>query len=552
MSSAKRILILICFFGTSHLRFVAQNEMISLRTNIYDEKNELTAARVRFTDLSGNYFAPDGIDANFAVTNTTVPHSQEEGLVLDNERKFAYSNGDFTISLPLEKIIIEIVKGFRYQIYHDTIDLLQEISEIKIQLNPLYQYPENNWYSGDVHVHYIDPETAMLQMQSEDLEVCNLLISDFTVDHNRFRGDIEPISGADHLIYYGQEFREDRLGHINLLNIKSKLIEPAASPRRYQYPLNIQASDSVHRDGGHVSWAHFAAWPGLEGPLGLVLKKVDAVELLCTIDPFQEPIFAADVVPALPVNSGLDLYYRLLNCGLQIPVTAGTDKMNNQVSVGANRVYALIDNSFNYSNWVSALNGGKTFISNNPFLLLKVDGRDPGAVINSSGEAFKITAEVWSQFPLDRLEIIANGVLIAEKHIAPGEIFAKLEIDYQPDKSCWIAARAYQFSHPFTRQGLSLTERRNENNGNTLLNKYYGTLRPETTFAHTSPVYVIQDNNPVRIKEDALYFVRYLENARQWLDESGSFPDSNSKEFVLKAFREGIETFHILAKEDSK
>ena len=202
----------------------------------------------------------------------------------------------------------------------------------------------------------------MLQMQSEDLQVCNLLISDFTVDHNRFRGDVEPTSGAGHLIYYGQEFREDRLGHINLLNIKSKLVEPAASPRQYQYPLNIQASDPVHRDGGHVSWAHFAAWPGLEGPLGLVLKKVDAVELLCTIDPFQEPIFAADVVPALPVNSGLDLYYRLLNCGLQIPVTAGTDKMNNQVSVGANRVYAQLDNSFTYSNWVSALNEGKTFI----------------------------------------------------------------------------------------------------------------------------------------------------------------------------------------------
>ena len=179
---------------------------------------------------------------------------------------------------------------------------------------------------------------------------------------------------------------------------------------------------------------------------------------------------------------------------------------------------------------------------------MKVDGQDPGATI-SADKSHKITAEVWSQFPIDRLEIIANGALIAVKKILPGETHAQLEIEYQSQESCWIAARAYQFSHPYTRQGLSLTERRNEKNGNTLLNQYYGTLRPETTFAHTSPVYILKDNAPVRSNDDALYFVRYLQNAQEWLDISGSFPDENSKEFVLKAFQDGINTFRSFVTE---
>ncbi len=522
-----------------------------LDVQILDEKNEPTAARVRFTDLAGNYYAPNGALANFPITSTTVPHSREEGLILDDKRKFTYCEGTFAIDLPKEKISIEVVKGFRYQVRRDTIDLSQNVSRLDIRLESLYAYPSPNWYSGDVHVHYIDPENALLQMKAEDLNVCNVLISDFTVDHDLFRGSIEPLSEPDHIVYLGQEFREDRLGHINLLNIKTKLIEPADKPRMFHYPLNIHASDEVHRDGGHVSWAHFAAWPGLEGPLGLVLKKVDAVELLCTIDPFHEPIFAPDVIPEVRMNSGLRLWYRLLNCGLNIPATAGTDKMNNQVSVGANRVYAQIDQPFNYDRWIQAINVGKTFISNNPFLLLKIDGQGPGSVIQSAEQqTHQLTAEVWSQFPIDRLEIIANGELIAEKQIAAGETHVTLNIPFQADKSTWIAARVYQFSHPYTRNGLSLATRRNERNGNTYLNRYFGTLRPETTFAHTSPVYLLKNNKPVRSAVDAAYFIKYLENSKQWLEESGTFPDEETKTEVLNAFQQGIRAFTGLMEDE--
>jgi hypothetical protein len=221
--------------------------------------------------------------------------------------------------------------------------------------------------------------------------------------------------------------------------------------------------------------------------------------------------------------------------------------MNNQVSVGANRVFAQVDGAFNYDTWIQAINEGKTFISNNPFLQLKLNGQGPGSIIHQTKhQQKKITAEVWTQFPIDRLEIIANGELIAEKQLNHQDKYAKLEIDFQPEKSTWITARAYEFSQPYTRNGLSLAQRRNKENGNTLLNRYFGTLRPETVFAHTSPVYLIVDDKPIRSSVDASYFIRYLENSKSWLDKSGVFPSAEAKQEVLHAFEEGIRAFKEL------
>jgi hypothetical protein len=247
------------------------------------------------------------------------------------------------------------------------------------------------------------------------------------------------------------------------------------------------------------------------------------------------------------MNSGLRLWYRLLNCGLKIPITAGTDKMNHQVTVGGNRVYAQVEDEFNYESWIQAINEGKTFVSNTPFLTLKMENDGPGSIIRSAGEeTYRITAEVWSQLPIDRLEIIGNGELLAEKSIERGQQHVVLEFSVQPTESTWIAARAYQFSRPNIRRGLSMAQRRDAGGGSTLFNQYFGTLRPETVFAHTSPIYVLVKDQPIRSDEDAAYFVKYLNNSLQWLEADGSFPSDEAKEEVMEAFRKGKKAFEEL------
>ena len=527
---------------------VSTKEEDTIYINIVDEQGAPTAARVRITDMEGHYLAPVGHLRDFPMTTSMDQEPVETDVLLDEHRRFAYVEGAFQVQTTEPAVRLEVVKGFNYQIYDDTLTLTDQVEPYHIALKQAFEsLPDGSWYSGDIHVHHINKESAILEMKAEDLNVCNLLISDFTLDHHNFTGTIEPESDPEHILFYGQEYREDRLGHINLLNLTKNLIEPAKEQRQHQYPLNMEAMDQAHEQSGHVSWAHFAAWPGLEGPLAVVMKKVDAVELLCTIDPFHQPIFVSDIVPEVRMNSGLRLWYRLLNCGFRIPITAGTDKMGNFVTVGANRTYAKVPGAFSYQSWIDALNRGETFVSNSPFLLLEVNGNGPGSMLKADQKAtLKITAQVWSQMPVDRLEIVANGALIGEVTLDPTTQYHSIEISYQTEESVWLAARAYQLNSRQTRKGLSMSQRRNEGAGPTQLNRYYGTLRPEVTFAHTSPVYVTVDDLPIRSSEDAQYFVGYLNNAINWLDQEGSFPSDEAKQEVLEAFELGKQRFREL------
>jgi len=546
--------VFLALFFLPHVFFVLAQDTIQpvkkIAVYIFDENGKPTAARIRVTSQDSAYYAPEGHSVDFPITERGGDLGQGGDVILDNDRRFAYIDGTCTINL-LEKssFHFEVVKGYAYRFVDRIISVSSLTDTISIQLEKWFEFPKKErWYSGDVHTHEIDSATALLSMKAEDVNVCNILISDFTTDQKSFRGAPEPISDSLHIVYLNQEYREHRLGHVNLLNLK-KLVEPVATMRPYQYPLNIKAMDEAHAQGGHVSWAHFASYPALEGPLAVVLKKVDAVEVLCNIDPFKEPVFVSDIVPDLRMNSGLRLWYRLLNCGFRLPATAGTDKMNNWTTVGANRVYALVKGNFNYQKWIEALNKGQSFITNSPMLFCTVAGKYPGEEIDlSQGKRLKIVAEVSSQLPINRLEIVVNGEVIAEKVIEKGQYYAKLETEYTPQKSVWIAARAHQYNENDEKQGVSFTQRRDLGGGPTLFNKYYGTLRPEVPFAHTNPCYVIINKKPIRSANDALYFVRYLENSMNWLQQSGKFPSEEAKQEVLNTFKEGIESYRKLAK----
>jgi len=514
-----------------------------IHVQILDENGRPTAAKIRVTEHDSIYYAPDGHLSNFSISEGGAGDA-----MLNSNRRFAYVEGTFEIDLPAGNLRFEVVKGYAYRFFDSTIYLSPGTDSIKIQLQKWFEFGKEKWYSGDGHVHYMDPVEALLEMKAEDLNVCNILTSDFTIGEDKFLGAPDPHSDSAHFIYVNQEYREDQLGHMILLNLK-KLIEPVKPMRAYQYPLNIQACDETHAQSGYVSWAHFAAWPGLEGPLAIVMKKVDAVEMLSTIDPFCEPIFVSNVVPDLRMNSGLRLWYRLLNCGLKLPATAGTDKMTNRVRVGANRVYALVKGKFNYQSWIEALKNGNTFITNSPFLICHADNKNAGEQINISvKKAITIITEMWSQLPVDRLEIIANGKVIAEKIIEKDQHYAKLEFTYVPVKSGWIAARVHQYNQEDTRKGVSFYQRRDFGGGPTLLNMYYGTMRPETPFAHTNPIYVTVNNQPTRSKEDAEYFIKYLENAVVWLKKSGHFPSEHAKQEVIDSYKKGIDAYKKFTK----
>jgi hypothetical protein len=455
-------------------------------------------------------------------------------------KRFAYVDGEFSIdpnSLPLR---YQAIKGYEYVIAEGEVSTgtLRD-GGITIPLSRWSSLADRGWYSGDNHIHHVSPKTCRLEMDAEDLDIANILTSDFTLDQAEFEGGLNRFSSRRRLIYVNQEFRNNHLGHVCLLNLK-RLVEPVKTMQAYEYPLHLRVCDETHAQGGYVSWAHFPSWPGVESPLDIAMEKVDGLEILCVLDPREFPVFMKNVVPEFEANHGLHLWYRYLNCGFQLPATAGTDKMSTFVTVGANRVLAHVEGEFTYQNWVNALKLGRTFVTNSPVLTFTVDGHDPGATLQfDSGRdrVARVHALAESQLPYDRLEIVANGTVVAQTTPSGTRHRAEIHLEHRVQQSCWLAARVFEDLDGYRGRGVDFQETHVPRG--TRLSDYYGTRRPETVFAHSSPVYLIRDGAAIRNWEDAEYFVRYMDNSIHWLETEAKFARPADKEASVQAFREG-------------
>ncbi len=511
---------------------------------IVDERSgRPVAARLRLTDTRGNDVVPLGHPSELA------PDAQQ-GDVRFQSKRFAYVDGNFSVdpnSLPLG---YQVIRGYEFVIAEGRIaaENLRD-GAITIPLSRWSSLAEQGWYSGDIHIHHVSPKTCHLEMDAEDLDVANILTSDFTFDQSEFEGRVNGYSSGRRLIYVNQEFRNDHLGHMCLLNLK-KLVEPVKTMQPYEYPLHLRACDETHAQGGYVSWAHFPSWPGVESPLDVAMEKLDGLEILSVLDPRAFPVFMKNVVPELEANDGLRLWYRYLNCGFRLTATAGTDKMTTFVTVGANRVFARMQGEFTNQNWINALKDGRTFVTNSPVLVFTVNGRDPGAILQFDPKKDKIAkahAAAESQLPYDRLEIVANGAVIAQATPSGKQHRAEIHLEHPIQQSCWLAARVCEDLGRYRGKGLDFQAVHVPSG--TRLSDYYGTRRPETVFAHSSPVYCIRDEKPIRNWEDAQYYARYLDNAIHWLETEAKFARPADKQASIQAFEQGRAIYRARARE---
>lgn len=379
-------------------------------------------------------------------------------------------------------------------------------------------------------------------MQAEDLNVYNILTTDISEDQHRFRGALDPVSMEEHLVRVDQEYRM-RTGHVSLLNLR-ELVQPVTARQRTEYPLLTRVCDEVHRQGGLVVTAHYGNSPGVEPPIDVALGKLDGVEVLCTGDPHRPPRFTSFTLPQRPESSVLRLWYRLLNSGFRIPAVGGTDKMDNQVSAGANRTYCYVEDAFTYDTWIRALRAGAGFITNSPLLLLTVDENRPGATIRRAADdtaPLRVRVEAASQMPINELEIVVNGKVAACTEIRD-QHSATLDYRFVPDRSVWIAARVRGETFSDEERGTNFLSRTASTRG-TPLTARFGTLFPETAFAHTNPVFVYRDGQPIRVAESARYYVEYCDRAIRWLEERGRFRSQREKADALDLFQQAREIF---------
>ena len=495
---------------------------------------------VRVIDESGS-----GIPARVYLSDSVDAAWPSGARVRRDEhgRAFFHTNGEFEARVSGEtKIVVQ--RGTEYE----PVELVATAGagrreELTAHLRRWSNLAQEGWRSGDVHVHLhyggeylLTPEDASLAQRAEDVHFMNMMVanqgSGFVHDEELFEGRPHQLSTADHILRWGEEYRNNFYGHLCMYGITG-LVPPIYSGfRQSEHPHDMPAladgADRCHAVAGTLSYAHpmggsidldrvFARVRTVEAkelPVDAALGKVDAVDLMS--------------YPSSYLDTA-DLWYRLLNCGLRLPATAGTDTFMNTVDSGVfsnppagNRVFVKIEGDFTTESWCEGVRRGRTFVTNGPALRLSVNELGIGDEIKAQpGDVLEVEAEAHSFAPMERIELIVNGEVAATSNADEGGRRAHLSERVTVNESSWFAFRALG---PPGRLVLG------------------GDL-----FAHTSPVYVSIADRPQGSAQDGAYFVSWIDRLIEMAIERGSFASDADRDRVVALFRSGQEHFRRFA-----
>lgn len=492
-----------------------------------EQDSEPPIARVRITSADGRYCPPE-------VQPSGLIRMRTEGQTTRAER-WCYANGRFKVRVPLGKVKVSIRRGLEYRNLEEEVEVNSAGTvEKKFVLSRWAHMEKDGWYPGDLHVHMLDPKTALFESRAECLNFVNVMVFkhlDLTRTTEYFTGGVDPTSDDRHFIYYNEEFRNEPMGHVGLINLK-KLVDPISTGRlglhwpyimRYEdlamplpfhgdadspdFPLLLEAMRHTHKQGGLVDWAHLRSseW---EFPLDAEEGQIDIVDIMTHTD--------------LPQD--LDLWYALLNCDFHIPACAGTDRQAAVDPIGHQRVYVQLDAPLNYANWMKALKAGSSFVTNGPMVQLHVNNIQPGGAIHLSeaGEV-NISARASSQIPFEKLDIIVNGEVIGTGNATSNGSTAEITLKHAINKSAWITARCMGvqdkdlfYSHP--------------------------------VFAHTNPVYVIYRKQRIAKPESANFLLSFLQKLEDWAERQAYFLNGRQKAEALRSIRKGMRYFEKISR----
>jgi hypothetical protein len=472
-----------------------------------------TPTRVSFYGPRGNYLPPYGHQRDININwNEDIGGDLKLG-----DTNFAYVDGRFQIELPVGDVFVEYTKGFEYTPTRRRVTIAPGQRELTLEIDRWTDSKLDGYYTGDTHVHFLDPSTSVLEAEAEDLNVVNLLAAPwgrlFTNVEN-FTGALDPASKEDRLLWVGQENRHHMLGHMSLLGMK-ELVMPFAGggPDEGYFGgaeeiLMADWADAAHAQDALVVAPHFPS-PHSELAADIALGKIDAAEL--------------KYFPPQLDGHSIGSWYRYLNCGYRLPAVGGSDKMTNSIPIGGVRTYARLgpDLPFTHENWRDAIRSGDTFSSTGPLIFLTVEGRPPGADINlpDGGGTLELDVTAHSALPFTRVEIVANGSVIADAAADPGGRSAHLSVKYEAGDSCWIAARCYgeiDLWHAW-------------------VNK---------VAAHTSPVYVTVGDRELFSPTQATFMLTLIEGGITYLEETAIYRDDDKRARHIGLFESARRAVH--------
>jgi hypothetical protein len=463
--------------------------------------------RIRFTDSAGHYYAPYGRLTEFEHSTATA----NAGNVAVNGEHFAYIDGQCEIFLPGEPLTVRIERGPEYQSLTEEVRLGPGKLALRFELPRCARLDQQSWFSGDTRLFDVCPHAAHLEAGAEGIHVANLLArtSSQIGQSNELLPSLASATNwtvTNLLAWSGREACLDRNGH--LLAVNSYHAHRTLGSlsllhcHRPIFPLRFGPPDTwddwtleewcrqCHRKNGLVVWHWQSGSTGGEAIADAVNGHLDALDL----DEWTRP-------------EGLALWYRLLNAGVRLPVACGSGKCDSRQPAGTVRTYARLAKGENlsYGAWIEAVRAGRTFVSAGPLLLFTANDVDPGARLAAKVGPCRIRAEVLGRYPIERLEIIADGQVIAEGH-------SPLEVE--SGTAGWWAARC---------------------------------LSGDRVTGHTSPVYSSL-GSPLALRKEAVhYLANHFRLMLDWTREMGRFVAAAQRDHLVQIFQTAQNTLESAA-----
>ncbi len=483
-------------------------ETAVVRGRVTGPGGETVPARVQVLASDGRGYVPDGAFHRVSPAN---------------EIHYFHSTGEFEVTVPAGEVRLEAVRGFEWIPTDVTVQApANETTTVELRLQRLIDPRGTGWFSGDMHVHDLHEGRWALtqrqffdQLRADDVHVANSLIH---MDGTKIMGRWSDLTGEDYvgstgeyILRYSQEFRGS-LGHVALLGLREFIMPLIGGTRGSPYPadgLKLPYLDSINVLGGIGGFVH-PYTRDVATPEGAAQSDIPIHAILGRGDFYDVVSIASDEM------ASAEMYYHILNVGVRLPATGGTDNFSNvwrDPSGGTARTYARVDGPLTWGNWIDAVRAGRTVATNGPLLFVQVDGKEPGSVI-ARADSVTVSVQLATIAPVDVIEFIVDGTVARSVPVRPGQTRLELSEVIPVSGARWIAVR--------TRGGRA---------------RYSGDLY---VFAHTTPVYFNQPAFNDAAHASAGFLMAVIEEIWRRVDRRDAWTTPSDRETYRRQLDEAL------------
>ncbi len=405
-------------------------------------------------------------------------------------------------------------------------------ARVRLDLKPAFRDGLRGWLGGDHHVHlFFHKHSVHPQITVDDVMKIakgeGLNFVSFCGEWTEFLDNMGNHAMAKDSSFIGQvglESVNDFYGHLCTMGWTE--VPPQGIPMRcVPWPMNTDTIESLEKMGG--AWIN--AHPFDRIIPGKVVENMGDPERLCNAR--ELPIILAlghrtcfDILcHATPGGAELKTsqYYRLLNMGFRIGITASTDFYVDQArgTPGHNRTYVR-STALDFAKVAEAYRLGRTYATNGPLVDLEVAGVKVGDQLDlpEGRHQLKGRIKAYSRMGLDRATIIVNGEPVKTLRSKGNRIDAGFQVEVT--KSSWIAAHVEGPVNDDVEPWDLTPDQRNL----------------QSQFAHTSPVYVEVGGRAIQpTVADVDFLLAWIDAARRAFHLLERMWDGHPEEVYLKS-----------------